>query len=98
MLVEAGIRLTEAEDAIFLKDFFLFLCNLHTQHGAWTHNPETKNRMLYWLSHPGATEEAIYNEKQTIKKKKKKDGLYPLTISIDQTKCGNYRNLQLMSL
>lgn len=39
-------------------------------------------------------EKAIYNETQTWKKE---DSLYPLTISIDQAKCGNYRILQLMS-
>jgi len=42
---------------LFLLFYFfkiLFLSNLYTQCGAWTHNPESKNRMLYWLSQPVA--------------------------------------------
>ena len=34
--------------------FSLFFCNLHPQGGAWTHNPEIKNCMLFRLSQPGA--------------------------------------------
>ena len=33
---------------------FYFLSRLHTQCGAWTHNPEVKSCMLYQLSHPGS--------------------------------------------
>lgn len=33
--------------------FVLFLCQLYTQRGAWTHNPEIKSHLLHWLSRPG---------------------------------------------
>ena len=34
--------------------FLFFLSKLYNHHGAWTHDPEIKICMLYWLSQPGA--------------------------------------------
>ena len=31
----------------------IYLCRFHTQHGAWTHDPEIKSLILPWLSQPG---------------------------------------------
>ena len=45
---------------IFLKIFFL--SNFYTQRGAWTHDPEIKSWMLFWLSQPGTSSPGISNK------------------------------------
>ena len=32
----------------------LFLSNLYTQRGTWTHDPEIKSHVLFWISRPSA--------------------------------------------
>ena len=48
--------------SVFIFFFFkiLFLSDVYTQHGAWTHNPETKSCTLYALSQPGPPSVFIY--------------------------------------
>ena len=48
---------TDYKDSNYLLFVFfkiLFLSNLYTQCGAWTHNSETKSHMFYQLSQRGA--------------------------------------------
>ena len=39
----------------------LFLSNLYTQHGAWTHNPKIKSWMLFQPNQPGAPAFVVFN-------------------------------------
>ena len=38
-----------------------FLSRLHAQCGAWTHGPEIKSQMLYWLGQPGTPNALLFN-------------------------------------
>lgn len=44
----------------------LFLSNLYSQHGAWTHNPDIKSCTLHQLSQPGAPINDIWSTKKNL--------------------------------
>ena len=39
----------------FVLFYFFILSRNHTRHGAWTHDPESKSHMLYWMSQLGTS-------------------------------------------
>lgn len=41
---------------LLIQNFFFFFSKLHAQQGAWIHDPEIRNHMLYGLSQPGTPE------------------------------------------
>lgn len=47
--------------------FLFFLSKLYNHHGAWTHDPETKICMLYWLSQPGAPTLPLFQPEKLCK-------------------------------
>ena len=57
---EPNVTISIIVTGFFLK-IFLFVSNLYTQCGAWTHNPKTKSPTLHRLSQPGAPTLCILN-------------------------------------
>lgn len=64
------LRSMVGERLVFLSFFFfnilfILLCKLYPKHGAWTHDPEVKSCMHYWLSQLGVPEYTVF--KETVK-------------------------------